>query len=129
MAEADELNLNDWLTQFTEDQIEEWAGEKLDGITPAHVRALDIAGWQIVRKHNAKWLWPYDGKGTTTDIERELSKDQLMELRLDINEEHAIALDILGWKIVRKDNPDSALWPFACDFTGGPCPDWCQDVT
>ena len=44
----------------------------------------------------------------------------------ELTDKHAKALDLQGWKIVRKEEPD-CLWPFSsksCD-----CPLWCEDIS
>lgn len=44
-----------------------------------------------------------------------------------ISDRHVLALDIAGWKIVRKDGGNH-LWPFSSKATKCDCPDWCHDV-
>jgi len=45
-----------------------------------------------------------------------------------INEREAKALDLMGWKIVRKVD-DGSKWPYDGNSKYGPCPDWCDDCS
>ena len=43
-----------------------------------------------------------------------------------IGDRHAVALELQGWKIVNKHEPDR-LWPFGGDIEAQ-CPLWCEDM-
>ena len=47
---------------------------------------------------------------------------------MDDSDPIAKALDIMGWKIVCKDDA-SRLWPFSCRDTDCDCPKWCEDLS
>ena len=44
-----------------------------------------------------------------------------------LTEDYVKALDILGWKIVCKDDPDRR-WPFDRKKSDTSVPDWCEDM-
>ena len=54
----------DWLAQASEEQLLDWASERLDEITDAHVIALDAQGWKIVSKDDDAHHWPYSSGNT-----------------------------------------------------------------
>jgi hypothetical protein len=41
----------------------------------------------------------------------------------------ALALDIMGWKIVQKEPSNGPRWLFDSAETGCTCPDWCDDLS
>lgn len=75
-------------------------------------------------------------EGTLGDHLARQSEEELQdwasEVLDDITKEHITALDIMGWRIVRKHNPKS-LWPFSIDTRGLPTDEdelgeWAGDV-
>jgi hypothetical protein len=46
----------------------------------------------------------------------------------EITDKHAKALDLQGWKIVNKNEPDYR-WPFDSKTAGCIPPDWCEDLS
>jgi hypothetical protein len=46
----------------------------------------------------------------------------------EITDRHAMALDLQGWKIVNKDDPN-CRWPFDSKSAGCVSPDWCEDLS
>ena len=43
----------------------------------------------------------------------------------EITDRHVKALDIMGWRLVYKDDP-SYRWPFDVNEAGCPAPEWCD---
>jgi hypothetical protein len=46
---------------------------------------------------------------------------------MDDSDPIAKALDIMGWKIVNKEDPANWRWPFSSESAGCASPDWCED--
>ena len=120
--------LGDWLEGLSEDDRQDWANEELSELTAAHVRALDIMGWKVIRKHNTKSLWPSMAEHPNANATQDELDDWAWSLVCDLQDRHTTALDITGWAIVEKENPDSRRWPFDSEVTGCACPDWCDDI-
>jgi hypothetical protein len=59
-----------------------------------------------------------------------MSEDEQLEwasdVMCDLTDEAAKALDVAGWKIVNKDDPNNR-WPFCSELAGCASPDWCED--
>ena len=49
------------------------------------------------------------------------------EVMEELTDEHALALDVAGWKIVSTIDP-TYRWPFNSKASGFECPDWCDDL-
>ena len=62
---------------------------------------------------------------------KEMSEDEQLDWASDVlckvTDRHAVALDLQGWKIVHKDDPDRR-WPFDSKSAGCASPDWCEDL-
>ena len=61
-----------------------------------------------------------------SNLKLELWASDVMD---EITYEHAVALDVAGWKIVRKDGDNHHLWPFYSKEAEYPCPGWCEDLS
>jgi hypothetical protein len=61
-----------------------------------------------------------------------MSEDEQLDWATDvvceIEDRHAMALDLQGWKIVHKDDPNSIRWPFNSESAGCDSPGWCENV-
>jgi hypothetical protein len=59
-----------------------------------------------------------------------MSEDEQLEWASDvlweIKDRHTKALDLQGWKIVNKDDPNN-WWLFNSRSAGCASPDWCED--
>jgi hypothetical protein len=66
-------------------------------------------------------------KRTEKDIPLEEQLAWVSAVLDEIGDRHAKALDLQGWKIINKDDPDHR-WPFDSQSFGYTAPDWCDDV-